>query len=192
MTDTPRILHSDDFEVVARRIELLAKSTTARDLIKAEIQQAYERLLAERKTALSKHERSIEFAETVILTIAQEHPEWFADKKTLNTPFGAVHSHRSTSHKVPDEEHTIRLIKAAAARATDDLTKARLLGLIRVREEVNIEAVEALADKELTPFRIVRVRGTSLSIKLAKADAAAKKPRKAKTKEEAPDVAKAA
>lgn len=187
-----KILATDDFEIVSRRLELLAKSTTARDAIKLELEQEYQKLLTSRKTELGKQEKRIEFAENVILLIAAEHPEWFSDKKTLTTPFGSVHSHASTSHKVVDEQHSIRLIKAAALRTDDEVQRARLIGLIRIREELNLEAVECLSEKDLNALRIVRVKGNSLSIKIAKAGGTKKgAKRKAKADENAVEEAAA-
>ncbi|HSI11747.1 MAG TPA: host-nuclease inhibitor Gam family protein [Chthoniobacter sp.] len=185
MSTELKILATDDFDIISRRLELYAKSTTARDLIKLELEQEHQKALTARKSQIDKQEKRIEFAENVILMIAAEHPEWFTDKKSLVTPFGSINSRATTSHKVSDEQHTIRLIKAAATRTDDEIQRARLLGLIRVKEELNLEAVECLSEKELNALRIVRVKGASLSITIAKAGAKKGGAKKAKVAPEA-------
>ncbi len=185
-----KIIASDDFEIVARRIEMFAKAKAKLDTLELEEAKAYLAILDAGKTEKSQLQRKCEFAEKIIYAIAEEHPEWFLDEKHLKTPFGSLHSRKTTSHKSADEAHSIRLIETAALRCDDEVTKARLLGLIRVKKELNLEAVECLGEKELAKLQIVRIRGTNLTIKLAKP--AAQKAAKGKGKSEALETAVAA
>jgi hypothetical protein len=186
-----KALATDDLDIITRRMEMLANSTNRLDTINAAIAAEYHKLLATNKTELGKLGRATEFAEKVILAITEQHPEWFTKEKSVQTVFGSVNARATTCHECADEAHTIRLIESAAARCEDEVEKARLLGLVRVKKELNIEAVECLDKKDLARLQIVRVKRTSLTIKLAK-PTAPKKSKGKKTTPEAPVLADAA
>lgn len=161
------IIDSDDRELVARRLQLWAASTVALAQIDLDLEKKRQEAEKEVKTEKGKQERAVEFHENLIIAIAREHPEWFADKKTLATGLAEVACRNTTSHRAPDEEHSIRLIKKAAEAAPDEVQRARLLGLIRKTETLNLEAIECLGEKELERLKIVRVKSKSYTIKLA-------------------------
>jgi len=99
------------------------------------------------------------------------HPEWFAEAKTVKTPFGQVHSQRTTSHEAPDAVSAIARIKAAQARALkagDDVKATQLGALIRIEESLNFDALGEIDGDLLARFGIVRRIEESLTIKEAK------------------------
>jgi hypothetical protein len=109
--------------------------------------------------------------EVSLRDLAAKHPEWFADSKTLKTPFGQLHSHRSTSHEAPDTTAAIARIKAAQARAIksgDEVLATRLGALIRTEDTLNFDALGDLDTPQLTRFGITRRTEESLTIKEAK------------------------
>jgi Bacteriophage Mu Gam like protein len=188
-----KLIESDDFSIVAHRLELFATSRAALDHLEASQQQAYLALIDAVKTEFLKLQRKVAWAEESIVAIADAHPEWFSDGKTLTTPFGAVHSQKTTKHEVPDEARSIALIKSAAWDSSDPAERARWSALIRTEESINLEAVANLSQRELSRFRIVRIKGESITIKPAKVGVGnAVRKQAAKSKKEASKLAKAA
>lgn len=86
-------------------------------------------------------------AKAAIEVIAARNPQWFEEKKTLETPFGLVKRTSSTSLVIADEGVTITLINAAG-RASD---------FLKTTTTISRETLEKLSDEELKKYGVARV-----------------------------------
>jgi hypothetical protein len=110
--------------------------------------------------------------ESKLRTIAVENPELFPEeKKTHNTPFGAISFRSSTSLDFDDEEKVVLKIIHACDK---ERTRADRAGvpplftedsLLRKRLEPDLEALEKLTDAELALFGIERKTTEKFSVK---------------------------
>jgi hypothetical protein len=80
------------------------------------------------------------------------------DKRTHNTPFGAVKYHKSTSLEYEDEEKVVLKIQLVCAKEAKQ-AKPRFAEdqILRTLQEPNLEALTTLDDAVLALFGIVRV-----------------------------------
>lgn len=119
-----------------------------------------------RREEYAKLQKAVTESETALEVIAVRHPEWFADKKSIKTPYGQVKFTKSTSLKAPNEEASILLVKQRSERDS----KFESSKFVRTREELNLEAFESMSDEELKEFRIKRVTDQNFSVKPACVD----------------------
>ncbi len=118
--------------------------------------------------------------------VARAHPEWFGTKKSIKTPYGTVKLHAGTKLEVKNEEVTVLLISQEADRQARELNDAASDGegapvpkfafdafsLIRIRQELDLEALEKLDDLTLRRLGIRRVTTDHFSVTPAKIDLA--------------------
>lgn len=155
-------------------IDLLANysDTKARlTVLESETNRTFLDIIDATKPTYTQLQAALADAEAALRDLAALHPEWFAESKTLKTPFGQLHSHRSTSHEAPDPAGAIARIKAAQARAIkagDPVQATRLAALIRHEETLNFDALGELDTAQLTHFGIARRTEESITIKEAK------------------------
>lgn len=95
-----------------------------------------------------------------IEVIAARNPQWFAERQTLESPFGEVKRTSSTSLVIADEAVTIALIEHAG-RGADFLRK---------ETRVNREALEALSDEQLAKYGVARKTEHNYKVAAAKVD----------------------
>jgi hypothetical protein len=96
--------------------------------------------------------------------LARKHPEWFADTKTLKTPFGQVKFVASNILEVSNEDMAIVLIERAAE--SDESLKLA----ITTSKSLNLKLLALLDDAELGRFRIKRVPKENFSISPARVE----------------------
>ena len=116
-------------------------------------------------------------AEKQIKTIAARNPQWFTERATLKTPYGAVKQTTGTSLVTDSEDLSIQLIEQQAqfdaARAEQDPTfvpALKLDALIRQKKELDREALEKLDDQTLRRFGIRRETRTDIKVTPANVD----------------------
>jgi hypothetical protein len=153
--------------------ELAAYSAAKARLGKLEAQTnvAYLALVDGTQPAYVAAQETLLLAEQAIKALVARHPEWFAEAKTLKTPFGQVHSHKATSHTAAIPELSIAKIRTArdlAQKFRAEEQSAKLDALIRVEESLNFEAMAAFTDRELLLYGIQRTTDESVTIKEAK------------------------
>ena len=99
--------------------------------------------------------------------IARRHPDWFSAGKTLKTPYGSVALKNNPPRlDAPNEEVSIVLLQTEGEKG-GGFDPAKYL---RVRTELNLEALAGLSDAELAKFRIARTQSDTFSVKAAKLD----------------------
>lgn len=113
----------------------------------------------------AKMQQTLTEAERALEVIATRHPEWFAEKKGLKTPYGTVKFTRSNPLVVTNEELTLELIERDAHGLGLDPEN-----LIREVKTLNLEVLETLTDDQLKAFRCKRVAKENFSVVAAKID----------------------
>lgn len=131
--------------------------------LQAGIQEQYLELIDGAKDEYATLQSKLGDAEQALEALSVAHPEWFPEKKkSIKTPYGIVKLTATTKLDAPNEEVSILLIQQAGEEAAEKF--------LRIHTELNIEALEALPDAELKPFRIKRVKDQSFSVTPAKLD----------------------
>jgi hypothetical protein len=122
--------------------------------------------------------------EDKVREVAVANPELFPDdKRTHQTPFGAISFRKVTSLAFDDEEKVILKIKVACQKELSRAERQNIPPrfteetLLRKREEPNLEALEKFDDAELVTFGVKRETVEKFSVKPleVKADKLAKK-----------------
>lgn len=108
-----------------------------------------------------------------IENMALANPDWFANKRTIETQFGTVKLKSSTRLVAPNEELSLRLIqKEAELQVSGKEAAFDATALLRTKTELNLEALGELDDATLARFKIKREQNESLTITPIKADLA--------------------
>ena len=148
-------------------IDLLAVYSSGENLLGI----LQEKLNAEMLALIARHKLPYaELQETLTKTgaalevIARRHPEWFAAKKSIKTPYGTVKFHTGTRLEVINDEATVKLLRAEQ-KASPDFKAG---DYIRTAEAPNLEALEAMDDATLARFMVKRVREEKFSVAAAK------------------------
>jgi hypothetical protein len=106
-------------------------------------------------------------AETALELLALRHPEWFAVKKSIKTPFGTMKFRSTPKLEVANEEVTLAKLELEEAKDKEKTFRAALY--TRESKTLNIEALEKLDDATLLRLGIKRVKDekfTALPAKL--------------------------
>jgi hypothetical protein len=134
----------------------------------AEIQAAADQSLLDSQQNMANQysdcQTAIADAKAALELICRAHPEWFAEKQSLKTPFGTVQFRDGTKLQVANEEMTIVLLEAAAKK-DESLALA-----IKTVKTINLEVLEKLDDDELARFRVKRVDTKGFTVKPAKVE----------------------
>ncbi|MBI5646666.1 MAG: host-nuclease inhibitor Gam family protein [Ignavibacteriae bacterium] len=141
-------------------LDLLALFTEGTSRIAELEQRASEHMiefLDEIRAEYAQLQASVAEAQAAIESAVLQHPEWFAGKSTLRTPFGSVAKRKATSLDIQKPELTIALIQQ-----DDTLDDAVYL---RVVEGVNKEALNLLDDATLRRLRVRRITEEKLTVK---------------------------
>lgn len=119
------------------------------DHMRGEVDQIKNRFI-ELQTKLKSAEEAIE-------AIVRQNPTWFAEERSVKTPYGTVKMTRTSELITASEDNTLNAI-----------AKADRPDLLRITTELDREALERLSDEELAEFGIIRKRGESCKITPAK------------------------
>ena len=123
-----------------------------------EIVDGHKKLYADLQKVLTETETALE-------AIARRHPDWFAARRTLKTPYGEVALKGNPPRLITtNEELSIVLIEAEGAKNKS----FRASEYLRQRTELNLETLANLSDDDLARFRVKRVQGDTFSIKAAR------------------------
>lgn len=181
MTPLPTALPADPsshYKDLVDGLAILTEATNRLAALENKLANCYVDAVDEHRKEYAALQEAVEKAETTVKDIAGMHPEWFADKKTITTPYGSIQSRSSTKLDVANEHESIKLLRQLGPDAAV---------FIRTAEELDLEALEKLPDAELARIGISRVTTESLTASPAKlnlgkaAKAAAKKAEKQAT-----------
>lgn len=152
-----------DYQNLVNLLAIFSEATNRMLSMQAEMQGQYMELIDGSKPEYAELQAQLGEAETALESLALAHREWFPEKrKSIKTPYGTVKLTTTTVLEVPNEEATIILIESAGEEA-----KSKFL---RTNVEINREALEALSDAELKPFRIKRIKDQSFKVTAAQLD----------------------
>lgn len=167
---------TDDFKEMVNLMALYTEAHNSLVAMETDCNTDLLEIIDEHKGDYAVLQEALTKAEAALEVIALRHPEWFAQKQSIATPYGAVKFHNSTKLIVPNEEVSILLIHqkglaaSNAAEATGGTPSFDDGKYVRVKEELNLEALEGMTDEELKEFRIKRVPNKTFSVKPAKID----------------------
>lgn len=175
--DSPR---AGDFESVVNLLAVLGEANRQLDALTREIETGYIELVKPKREHYAKLQGTITETEAALEVIARRNPQWFAEKKSVTTPFGGVKFTASRELIVADEGISVQLIRALAGAEGAEK-------YLRTVQVLNKEALEDLDDAALARFGIVRKQkenfGASTEVvNLGKAVKAADKSDKAAAK----------
>lgn len=162
MTPDPK---STDFTNLVNLLAVFSEATHKLAEMEANLNGEVMVVIDEYKADYAAMQKTLTEAETALEIIAIRHPEWFAEKKGLKTPYGTVKFTRSNPLVVTNEELSIVLIEREAHALGLDPEN-----LIRERKELNLEVLETLTDDQLRMFRMKRVPKENFSVQPAKLD----------------------
>jgi len=152
-----------DYQNLVNLLSIYSEATNRMLAMQAEMQGQYMELIDSSKPEYAELQSKLGEAEAAMETLALTHPEWFPEKrKSIKTPYGTVKLTATTVLEVPNEEATIILIEAAGKTAKEKY--------LRTNTGLNREALEALSDAELKPFRITRIKDQSFKVTAAQLD----------------------
>lgn len=148
-------------------VNLLGIYTDAENRIKEIENEANKELLDaldERKDDYSKLQETLTKTEDALKAIASAHPEWFGEKRSLDTPFGGVKMKASTWLKPENEELAILLIKEEGDKRKDFNPELYL----RQKTVLDLDALGKLDDATLLKFHITREHDDNFKVEPAK------------------------
>lgn len=159
----------DDFKNLVDLMSVYAEADNQMAQLVTTVTEGQLDVVDEHKDEYTKLQKTLVEAEAAMEIIARRHPDWFVKKATMGTPYGSVALKKNPPKLVvPNEEVTIALIQAAIKQKGDkDQSLHRLL---RVKTELNLEALEDLTDVQLEEYRITRSQSDTFTIKPNKID----------------------
>jgi hypothetical protein len=170
---------TEDFQNLVNLLAVFTEASNRLAQLQTDANNQLLDALDEIKVDYAKLQETVTQAEAAMELIALKHPEWFAVKRSIKTPYGTVSLRKATRLDVPNEEATIILIKHLAEKRARDQAQA-IAGapvepfdastFIRTKEELDLEALEKLDDATLAQLRIKRVQDDKFSVKPATLD----------------------
>ncbi len=102
---------SGEYQNLVDLLAIVSECEARLKSMEADLQSEFlEAVDTRRKEYSDLQQKQIE-AEQSIELIARKHPEWFASRRSLKTPYGAVNFRKSTKLVVANEEVSILLIQ---------------------------------------------------------------------------------
>jgi hypothetical protein len=144
-------------------LSVYAEASNRMGVLQNDADSEFIELIDGRKTEYAQLQQAISDSEAAMEVLALAHPEWFAEAKSVKTPFGTVKLTKSTTLSIKNPEVSLVLIEKH-----EDPTLADRL--IRTEKALNVEALEQLSDEELKALRIKRVTDQKFSVKPASID----------------------
>jgi len=152
---------ADAYKDLVDALAILTEGSNRLAKLETAIKDDYIDSVDPRRKEYSDLQNAISKAEQAVKDIATLNPQWFTDGKTLATPYGKVQSRSTTKLEVPNEEVSIALLQQLGPESAP---------FLRVKTELNLEALGSLPDGELARVRINRVTSESLTVTPAKLD----------------------
>jgi phage host-nuclease inhibitor protein Gam len=152
---------TDHYKDLVDNLSILLDASNRLTALTTQINQGYLELVDEHREEYAYLQETISKVEVSIEALAILNPQWFAEKKTVTTPYGSVTSRKSSELEVPNEEVSIVLLEQLGAESA---------AFIRTKKELNLEALEQLSDDELARIRIKRVAEEKITAKPAALD----------------------
>lgn len=160
MSKNPDYKSDPDFANLVRLLAVFSEASARQAALSAQLNLELLDAVDEHREEYAINQAALANSQAAITTLCDRNPEWFAKKKTLSTPYGTVKSTAGSKLVAANPEASIRLIEA----------DKRAVAFIRQKQELDLEALEALPDAELAKYGIARVPTETVSIKPAALD----------------------
>lgn len=156
-----------DFNRLVDLLSVYSEAGNRLAQLQAAVNEAAMEIVSGHKKLYAGLQQVITETEAESEVIARRHPDWFAARRTLKTPYGEVALKANPPRLITgNEELSIVLIEAEGARNRS----FKASDYLRQRTELNLETLANLSDDDLARFRIKRVQGDTFSIKAASLD----------------------
>lgn len=162
MNTPAKELPADTAADYTKLVSLLAKFTGATNRLSklsGAIKERYNRTITTYADDFATLQLILEECQAKVVALAEAHPEWFADSKTITTPYGSVQSRSSSRLEAEDEQKSIELLKQLGTDSE---------AFLRTVTTLNLEALEILPDEELARIKVKRVKSESITVTPAK------------------------
>lgn len=157
---------TDDFTRLVNLLQAYSGLSVELAGIETSLNNEHLDMVRQFKASYAEAQSKLGLLEGALEDLSRAHPEWFKDKKSVKTPFGAVKFHASTELEIGNEEATILLLEQEE-RLNEDFDAALYL---KTEVTVNKEALEELDDATLKRFRVKRVPKENFSVVPVKVD----------------------
>ena len=163
-TEPNNTTQATDYDNLVDLLAVLTEANNQMAVLQAEANDAMLQIVDEHKKDYAKLQQIKADTEAALEIIARKHPEWFAKKKSLTTPFGAV-SLKTNPPKleVKNEELSIVLLEQEAERNPE----FKVAGFIEVKKVLRLDVLAGEEDAFLKKFRIHRTQEDTFSAKPA-------------------------
>lgn len=153
-----------DYENLVDLLAVLTETNNQMTALQAEANDAMLEIVDAHKKDYAKLQQVKADTEAALEIIARKHPEWFAKKKSLTTPYGAV-SLKTNPPKleVKNEELSIVLIEQEA----DKNPEFKAAAFIETKKVLRLDVLAGEDDDFLKKFRIKRTQEDTFSAKPA-------------------------
>ena len=152
---------SEDFKNMCDLLSVFSEGAAQLKAMQGELDSMFLSLIDDKKKEYADLQEAVTKAETALEVIVRRHPEWFAEKRNVKTPFGQVKFTRSTSLEIKNEELSILLARSELPDGES---------YIREVEELDREAIEKFDDATLKTLKIKRVTKDNFSVVAASVD----------------------
>lgn len=149
-----------DFADLVNLLQQLTETTAALRKLEGKVTARYIDTVTDSVEEYKALQTKLSETEAALAVIAERNPQWYSEKKTVETPFGEVKRTSSTELVIADEAATIALIRAAN-RSED---------FLRITTTVNREALESLEDDALAKLGVSRKTTHNFKPAAAKVD----------------------
>lgn len=162
---SPADINSADYKNLVDLLAVHSEAKLRLAGIELAAQEEFTGIVDEHRTNFAKLQSTVTESVAAIEALAVKHPEWFAEKRSVKTPYGTVKVTRTTKLNLPNEEVTVLLIERAEEKGEVEVGR-----YLRTKKEPNLEALAEISDAELKAFRIERIRDESVKVTEAKID----------------------
>lgn len=149
------ITANSDYKNMVDLLAVFSEAHTRQSQLQAQLNEQFLDGVDSHKAEYAAIQHALGAAEAAIEELCRKHPEWFAKRKTLKTPYGEVKSVSSAKLLAASDDASIRLIRAAGLGDA----------FIRTRDELDREALERCTDEQLACFGIRRVATETITVK---------------------------
>lgn len=174
-TDIPET--SSDYKALVDLLSVLTEATNQMAELKLTADNALLETFDDLRPDFARLQQTITDTESALKDIALRNPAWFAERRTIKTPYGEISIRRSCALEIPNEEATIIKIRLEAQKLYPGKDPASVAEraeftakYIRLVEEIDKEALEKTNDIFLDLIGVKRNPKENFSCKPASVD----------------------
>lgn len=162
MSNKPSELDPTSYANLVNLLSVFTEAESRMKELEAKLQDQYLSFVDDVRDEYATLQQQLADTEEAVEELAILNPQWFAKQRSVKTPYGTVSFRRTTKLVIKNEEATIILI--------EQLPEEEQAKFLRVKKELNLEALEDLDDVELKKLRITRDTSDACKVAAAKLD----------------------